>query len=74
MKKNICSVCKKPYDWKLESGFNFNGSRWCRHDQSSLTSDIRFTKHEKKIIDKLPKGKVLAKTRDGTFICDAKKK
>jgi len=33
-KKKICSVCKKPYKYKLETNYNWYTGKWtCKHDE-----------------------------------------
>jgi len=71
--KKICSVCGKPWKYKLEGGYRPDGTRWCRHDNGGGIG-LHFTNYEKKMISKLPKGKVAVKGNDGVVrICDVVK-
>lgn len=76
-KRNICSVCGKPYDYQVRVHHNPDGTKICLHDGEFPLGGpgLSFSRHDKKIISKLPKSKVLVKGADGVSrICDVAKK
>ncbi len=69
----ICSVCGKPYEYQVKVCY-INGEKTCMHDEKFEPS-LRFTNHEKKLQNNLPKNKVMVKGRQGiSYICDKVKK
>jgi len=68
--KNICSFCKKSFDFSLRVHYDDNGKPLgCDHDGVFYT--LRFDDNDKKIISKLPPNKMLIKGSDGiSRICE----
>ncbi len=71
--ENICEFCDKHYDYQIKIEYEGGKPVACWHDGRFVQS-LYFSKHDKKIIGKLPKDKVLVKGSDGVSrICDVKK-
>ena len=72
MKKNICSLCGKEYDYAITIRFNPDGTKTCIHD--NISSETYFSNHEKKIKEKLPKNQKMVKGKDGiSRVCEITK-
>jgi hypothetical protein len=72
MKKNICNLCGKEYEYAVTVRINPDGKKICIHD--NISDETYFSSHEKKIKSKLPKGQKLIRGKDGiSRVCEITK-
>jgi len=72
MKKNICSLCGKEYDFAVSVRINPDGSKICIHDR--VSKETYFSSHEKNIKNKLSRNEKLIRGKDGiSRVCEVTK-